>query len=741
MKKFFKITAVILLSIFIIFAIMLSVYFIITRDAILDKNKLIGAEQNILIYDDKGNEIISASLGAQKKSVALKNLQSETINAFIASEDRTFYQHSGLNFKRMLKAAYKNVTSHSFKEGASTISQQLIKNTHLSNDKTIKRKLKEIRLTKQLERQYNKDEILEMYLNTIYFGHNCYGLQRAAEFYFDKKAESLNLTESATIVGLLTSPNNFSPFKNPDKCLKRRNIVLNNMLDCKYISESEFKKAIKEPLNAVKTTTANSCGEYIDAIFDELEEIDFNYYALSDGCIIKTYLDTTAQKYIEGLDYHCDNAVIITDNLTGGVKAYKSTINGAKRQPGSTVKPIFVYAPAIEEKQINPLTKILDEKIDFNGYSPENFDKKYHGYVSTTECIKNSLNIPAVKTLNALTIAKCEKYLTAMDIKLDDDEKNLTLALGGMKYGLNIREIADKYSIFPNGGNFRTSRFIKEIVSSDGKVIYSNSFISSNVFSRGTCSLMNEMLMETTKSGTAKKLKELKFDIASKTGTCGNAEGNTDAYAVSYTAENCIAVWLGDKDNKRTDITGGNHCCDLMKNILEKLYSTHSPAALDTTSGTITVNLDREEYSENNKFILADPHCPKLNILQAKLLKGSETIKQSDRFSSPTIQNPTISVDNDTVIIELCHTKYYSYIIKRIKNAQLDIVYDGKWQNKIIDSPPCGIYTYSVAPYFDDGVQKFFGKEITLPPVNLLNNSSNPQLKFPEIINKDWFNE
>ena len=126
----------------------------------------------------------------------------------------------------MLKALFKNITSASFKEGASTISQQLIKNTHLSNDKTIRRKLNEIRLTKQLEKRYEKDEILEMYLNTIYFGHNCYGLQSAAQFYFDKKAENLSLNESATIVGLLTSPNNYSPFKNPEKCLKRRNTVL-----------------------------------------------------------------------------------------------------------------------------------------------------------------------------------------------------------------------------------------------------------------------------------------------------------------------------------------------------------------------------------------------------------------------------------------------------------------------------------------------------------------------------------
>ena len=390
MTKFLKILLIIFLSILTLIAILFLTYTVITKDAKLNADKLTGTGQNVIIYDDDGNDVISASLNAQKKSVSVNNLQAHTVNAFIASEDRTFFSHNGLNYKRMLKALYKNIVSRSFKEGASTISQQLIKNTHLSNDKTIKRKLNEIKLTKQLEKKYGKNEILEMYLNTIYFGHNCYGLQSASEFYFNKKAENLSLTESAAIVGLLSSPNNYSPFKNPEKSLKRRNLVLSGMLECGYIDENAYTEAVNTPLNAVKSTAENRYDSYINAVFEELSEIDFNYYALADGCIIKTYLDTEIQNFIENHEYPCDNAVIITDNLSGGVKAYKTTINGAKRQPGSTVKPIFVYAPAIEEKNISPFTKILDEKVDFNGYSPENFDKKYHGYVSVTDCIKNS---------------------------------------------------------------------------------------------------------------------------------------------------------------------------------------------------------------------------------------------------------------------------------------------------------------------------------------------------------------
>ncbi len=741
MVKFLKILTVIILSCAIIFLALFLTYTLITKDAVLDAAKLVGAGQNVIIYDDDGNEVTNASLDIKSKSVKLEDLNPLTVNAFIASEDRAFYKHNGLNYKRMLKALYKNIVAGSFKEGASTISQQLIKNTHLSNDKTIKRKLNEIKLTLKLEKQYSKDEILEMYLNTIYFGHSCYGLQSAAQFYFNKKAENLNLEESATIVGLLTSPNNYSPFKNPEKSLLRRNTVLKSMKDCGFIDEALYNETINKPVVTQRTAKGNKFGDYLSAVFDEMEEIDFNFYALTNGCIVKTYLDSSAQMFIENLDYPCDNSVIITDNATGGVKAYKSTISGAKRQIGSTAKPLFVYAPAIEEKLVSPFTRILDEKINFNGYSPENFDKKYHGYTTVADCVKYSYNIPAVKTLNALTVDKAEKYLNAMNLKLDDEEKNLSLSLGGMKYGLSLKELAYRYSVFPNGGNYRPAKFIKEIVNREGETVYKNETEPNHVFSSGTCSLINEMLIETSKSGTAKKLKGFNFDVASKTGTCGNEDGNTDAYAVSYTSENCFAVWLGNKDNKRSNITGGNDCCTIMKNTLLNYYADRTPQNLETHEGTVTVEIDRDEYNENNRVVLCDEQCPALNKLRVKVLKGNAPKEVSDKFSSPFITAPSVTVKNGTINIELCHAKYYSYIIKRTKNGKTDVIYDGKWQQCISDSPIEGYYTYTIIPYFENTNGKFFGNEINLPSVNLSKNNQSQQIKIPDIAQKDWYNQ
>lgn len=739
MTKFLKILGIVLLTVIVVATALFFTFLTMTRDAVLDESRLLSVEQNIAVYDENGDEIANTSLSTKRKSVKLEDLQQHTINAFIASEDRAFYSHKGLNYKRMLKAAYRNIKTHSFKEGASTISQQLVKNTHLTGDKTIARKLKEIRLTKKLERNYSKDQILEMYLNTIYFGHNCYGLQRAAEFYFDKKAEDLSLDESAVLVGLLVSPNNYSPFKNPEKSLARRNIVLKSMLDCGFITDKQYKDNCALPLTAVKKVETSANADYIDAVFDELEKVDLNFYDLNNGCKIYTNLQTNLQSFIENLEYPCDNSVIITTN-DGEVKAYKSTIGGVKRLPGSTIKPIAVYAPAIEERLISPYSKLLDEKIDYGGYSPQNSDGKYHGYVTVTDCVSKSYNVPAVKTLNSLTIDKSEKYLRRMDIKLEDGEKNLSLALGGMEHGLTIKQIADCYTQFANSGIYSQSHFINKITTKEGKTVYEHKKSANRAFSDGTASLINQALLETSKSGTAKKLRDIKFDVASKTGTCGNDSGNTDAYSVNYTAEHTIAVWLGDKVNKPLNITGGNQCCELSKLILEKLYSSHTPKSLEVDSGTENIDIDAELYYDNNKIELADNISPKLNILTVKTLAGNIPRVTSTRFSKPTISQPTIKIENNVVKIQLCQTKYYSYTINRTKSGKIEGIYDGKWKMEILDSPEEGVYVYTITPYYFDGKEKHFGQKVTLPSVIISNTSTTPQVKIPEIINKDWYN-
>lgn len=737
MTKVLKASLIIISALIITFICLISAYLIITKDAVLDRKKLLAPNQSVIILDEDGNEIADATVTGKNLYVKISDLDETCLNAFIASEDRQFYSHNGLNYGRMIKALFKNIASGSFKEGASTISQQLVKNTHLSQDKTIKRKLNEIRLTRQLERGYSKDEILEMYLNTIYFGHSCYGIQSAAGFYFNKKAENLSLFESAALAGLLTSPNNYSPFKNSEKSLQRRNLVLKSMLDCGFINSATYRDAIEEPLNVYKCENRRINSDYIDAVFDELESADIGAYDIANGYKIKTFMSSGLQNKTESLTFNTDNSVIITSK-DGGVLAYKSTINGAKRQPGSTVKPLLVYAPAIEEKLILPVTRILDEKIDFNGYSPENYDKKYHGYVSVADSIKYSYNVPAVKTLNSLTINTAEKYLNKMNINLESGEKNLSLALGGMKYGLSLKEIAECYQTFQNGGIFSPARFIDEIIDRSGNTVYKSRPKKIRVFSEGTCSLINEALIETSKSGTAKKLSSLGYEIASKTGTCGNADGNTDAYAVGYTGEHCASVWLGDKNNKKLNITGGGNSAEYLKELFQFIYDGRIPADLDKESGTATVEIDAEEYYTNNKIILKDDLSPTLNNLKIKVLFKNPPKEKSNKFTSPSIKMPSVSVSNSSVIIKLCQTKYYAYLIKRYKNNQFDTIYDGKWQETITDEPQEGKYVYSVTPYYTYGENKTFGKEIFLP--NVIIGSDNQKVTIPDIVNKEWYN-
>lgn len=742
MKKSVKVVLWIFAVIAAFFTSIVLAYLIITAGVKLDESKLEGCEKTITVYDSEGNKIKDAALVSKRSSVDVDKLNKDTINAFIASEDKTFFEHNGVNYKRILKAMYKNVTSRSFKEGASTITQQLIKNTHLNNDKTIVRKLKEIKLSRQLEKKYTKEEILQMYLNTIYFGHNCYGLENAARFYFGVEASELDLEQSATIVGLLTSPNNNSPFKNPEKCLKRRNLVLKCMLNCGYIDNPTYEETINLPLSAKQNNQSNGYSDYLTEVYNELGDCGIDPYADYKHLSVVTYFDKAIQDAVDGLNFEYDGATVVR-NSRGGVTAYRSTCGNVKRQIGSTAKPIFVYGPALNENKLNLFNKIKDEPIDFNGYKPENYDKKYRGYVSVEDAITQSLNIPAVKTLNALTVNIAVNYANTMGLELTNEDKNLSLALGAMKAGLTLKELCDCYSTFSADGNYTKSKFIEKICDENGTVLYKNEAKANNVFSKSTCSLMNKALISATKVGTAKKLREFDFDVACKTGTCGTKEGNTDAYAMAYTANHCIGIWAGDRNNKKLEITGGSYCCNLLKDLLQNIYDGKTVPPLDQTSGTTEIEIDKNEYENNGKIILCDEICPKLNRLKVVCSENNLPKEKSTAFTHPKAQKPSIIVNNDNICIRLCHTEYYAFLIQRRNDGNINTIYDGKWKDEICENLPAGEYEYSVTPYYSYDGKKFFGDEIRLPKIKIENSTQNenpsPIEEIPDIVKKDWF--
>ena len=250
---------------------------------------------------------------------------------------------------------------------------------------------------------------------------------------------------------------------------------------------------------------------------------------------------------------------------------------------------------------------------------------------------------------------------------------------------------------------------------------------------------MNEVLCNTSKSGTASKLKSIAYDVATKTGTCGNTTGNTDAYAVSYTSQHCIGVWLGDRNNERLNVSGGNQCCEIVKRILDNLYSQKTPLPLDKNTDTTEIEIDLEEYERNDKILIAEQYSPKTNRLKVKCLNGNVPTGVSTRFSSPTIKTPQIIVNKDNISIQLCLTKYYSYIVNRIHDGKKVEIFNGKWQECVKDTPPDGKYVYEVIPYYDDGKIIHYGTPVLLPQVSF--NTKNSDYKVPDIAYKDWFKQ
>lgn len=689
-------------------------YFSVTAGVKLDPEKLNDSMQSVRVYDAKGGEI---SVPAIKKCASFPKLPSYVPNAFVAVEDKRFYTHNGFDYKRIGKAILRNISSFSFREGASTISQQLIKNTHLSGEKTVNRKLKEMKLTRALEKRYRKDEILSLYLNSIYFGHSAFGIEEAASFYFRKNAETLSPAESATLAALVQSPNRFSPFRDREKCLQRRNFVLSLMRDQGYISAEEYSEAVAEPLPLAPNEETESGRSYLALVFEELSALFPEEKADDSTLKIYTYYEPELQKTIEEYEAETDYSACILDNLSHGIRAYYSSAGRVKRLPASLMKPLLVYAPALEENAISPATPISDEQTDFGGYSPKNYGDKYEGYVSARYALSRSVNVPAVKILNVIGVDKGAKYMEKMGLAVAEEDKSLALALGGMKEGYDLPSLAFAYSTFPAMGAYSPSRAIRKIESASGKTLYEWKPGFTRVFSEDTADIMNDMLQTTVKEGTAKKLRSLDFQIAAKTGTGANSAGNTDAYTVSYTSEDTVAVWFGMRDNSPVQTTGGNLPASLALVLNRKLYFERKPQDFQRSDSVVKVAFDKEEYETNHRILCADPDAPPVTTLSELFRVSALPSEISTRFSCPKIQKPSISVKNGSVLIALCQTEYYDYIVKRKNNGKTVTIYEGNYRSTIIDNSvtPGETYEYSVTPIYKERT----GESVLLPSVRI----------------------
>lgn len=579
-------------------------YQIVTHGISLDTSKLDSSiqSQSLSVYDHDFNEIKPTSASFVKLSKLSKN----TKNAFICAEDKRFYKHKGIDFIRVGGAILSNIKTRSFSQGASTISQQLVKNTQLSNEKTINRKLKEFKLTGELEKKYSKDEILELYLNNIYFGNGCYGVENASKHYFNKPASKLTLSESALLAGSINAPSIYDIENHPEKAIKRRNLILELMQKYDKISNDELDQAKQETIKLnISDISGNSTifKKIIEEACKILKTTEFNLnnsnYKIYTS--INKELCEQSRKIATSKKLDAEIVTMVIDNKTHLVVSIngKSKLIDKKLQPGSTIKPILVYAPAIEKGIISPATKLLDNKLNISGYCPENADKKFHGYISAKTALSKSYNIPAVKILNELGIDEAKAFAKNLGITFEKSDNHLALALGGFEKGVTIKTLCDSYSSFARNGNFQESSFINKITK-NGKTIFEKQNNEQKVMSDSTAFLINDMLMECSKTGTAKRLNDINFQVASKTGTVGlpNSTKNRIAYNVAYTQNHTIVTMVIGEQLPET-INGATYPTIINKEILNSLYKNNSPQDFEVPTSVKQIKLDKEKYNEN----------------------------------------------------------------------------------------------------------------------------------------------
>ena len=672
LKWFFIVLTVILLGLLIALSFYIGSIYSSASKIEIDSAKLSAPFTTIEVYD-RDNKPIKEENTVNESYAEISTISEDTKNAFISIEDKEFYKHNGVNYKRIVKAMLSNLKAMKFKEGASTITQQLIKNSHLTSAKTFERKITEIALSTKLEKQFSKDEILEQYLNIIYFGNNCYGIEEASEYYFSKPAKELKLEESALLAGMIKSPSKYCPIKHPDNALKRRNLVLSEMEKDGVISADEAVRAKSQPINLeINTEHKNKLNSYSQASIDEAEEIlhlPAQQIALQ-GYKIYTYQNEKLQNdlndAIDSVNIESNFAGIVVDNLSHGVVAFRGDGNykilDCPRQPGSCIKPVLVYGPALNEDIIYPCTQILDEKTDISGFSPKNVGGVYHGYVSARESLAKSINIPAVKILSYVGIDKAKQYAEEVGINFDEKDEGYCLALGGMTYGVNVLQLAGAYSTFANAGMYSAPKFISFITDKNGKIVYINKPQEKQVFRQDSSYLLTDMLKTCTESGTGKKLAELGMPLASKTGTVGKSgtKQNLDAWNVSYSPNLTCAVWLGNLDNSPIDYTGGNQPTQIVKNFYSK---NKESSDFEKPDMIVEKKIDTTELEENHRVVLANDYMPE-RYTKAEMFSIFNLPKSySDKFAVAKSPNVTSKVENNEAIMTFVANEYMTYEI------------------------------------------------------------------------------
>ena len=571
-------------SVAIISLFLLCVFWIYQAPAF--DSKILDNNSRTIVYDTNNNEV--AKLGNQiGENLETADIPQKMQDAILATEDNRFFEHGAVDFRRLVGAVVSNLTSGFGSQGASTISQQLIKRTFLDDNKSVKRKVQEAYLAYKLEQNYDKESIFTMYVNRIYYSDGVYGLKTAAKYYYGKELNQLTLSQMALLAGIPQHPNTYNPYDNPEAAKARRDTVLYLMQYHGKISEADSQAAQKTDVLSgiiqrdeservlLSSEFDSKYTSYMNQIVNELknskEYKDYEGDVLNLGLKIYTNFDSKIQDTLTesvnanyaGIKQSSNVAMVVLNNENSGIAALyggrKQTFHGfniatqAKLQPGSSIKPILAYGPAIEYLNWGSDHMVNDTKIQ--GSQIQNWDRQFHGNITINNALVWSYNIPAIKTYQEVGFNRVKQYAANVGMNITDD--SITTPIGGSGDGFSPLQMAGAYVPFSNGGYYATPKAIKKVYDSEGTEVKSFSTDDrKRVIKESTAYIMTSMLRNVV-NGTASFARISGADMAVKTGTTTFGEGEAqkygfdienyakDSWTVGYTSNYTLAIWQG----------------------------------------------------------------------------------------------------------------------------------------------------------------------------------------------------
>ena len=597
--------------VFIVFIIL----FLITFSGIYIYSKKINYyipnRVEIQIYDNNDELITTLNNYNNKNYVTLSNINKNIINAFISIEDKDFYKHNGISIKRTIGALIEDIKQKNFSQGGSTITQQYVKNIFLTSEKTLKRKIDEAFISVNIERNYSKDEILEGYLNTIYFDHGLYGIEDASLFYFNKHASEISLSEACVLASIPKSPSRYSPIRNFENNKKRKELILKEMYNDKYITSTEYTKALNEEIiiyGELDKSKLSNAPYYIDCIINEVKNLNLNnnqsikVYTNYDSNLNKI-ITNSIKKYFPN-DNELQIAIFALDsnggilNCIGGKNYLESTFNRATsslRQPGSTVKPFLYYAAL--ESGFNVANTFYSTKTDFkiDGkiYSPSNYNDKYAEQdISMVYALAVSDNIYALKT--HLFLGTNVLYDTLKDFGITSQlNNNPSLALGTSEVYLD--ELTTAYCKLSSLGKDITPSYINKITTFDDTIIYKNSTTSKQTFNKETCFILSEALTNIFDPNLRINISPTGSSVSTKLSSKYAAKsGSTDYdnWIIGYNNNITLGIWTGYDDNRKINNNTTRYIKYIWADVMEEYNKSFNKKWYDIPETCIGIKLN-----------------------------------------------------------------------------------------------------------------------------------------------------